>query len=185
MFFLGCIFLCYFVAMGSADVRVPIKLRMGVVLTINTTVNSDYKNMEPAIGLAVDRARMEYGVRLELVLSLYGSGCHEVPALAATVRALNSSVDVLLGPGCTDDLIMASKMATVYRTVLVTGGGTQLDSTEAWPYVTRTAYNTNTQWSFFLVLCRQFNWSTVFVLYEVDSIRGSGGVSKKPSGLLM
>ncbi|OWA52173.1 Atrial natriuretic peptide receptor 2 [Hypsibius exemplaris] len=163
--------------LSTVAIAAPTRLKLGIVLNVHSTLSFEYYNMEPAIALAVNRSLDRYGIAYDTFLSLYEGGCSELAALTSTVRALNASVDVLLGPGCSDDLIGASKLATVYKVALMTGGGTVIDSTENWPYVTRTGYNTNTQWSFFGLLCRRFNWSNVFVLYDTDTVSGSSGIN--------
>ena len=154
--------------------------RMGVVLTTGADTPNDYSVLAPVIDLAVRDVKRDFNFEIEQYLSLYQDGCVEdsMAGLNKTVQALNNSVDFLLGPACTDDLIAASKLTTVYRVPLMTGAGSLVDSTDAWPYVTRTAYNTMTQWRFLLWIMNRFNWTYVVVFYEADNaINGRNGQS--------
>ena len=157
----------------SVGKNVTIKLRMGVVLNTGASAYNpvDYSVIGPAIELAVEHVRRDFGIGFEKVLNLYESGCvvDSLMGLNKTIQALNSGVDFLVGPACTNDLATGGKLATVYQVPLMTGAGSLLDSTDAWRSVARFAYNTMTQWGFFLLIARQFNWSNVAVIYEVDS----------------
>ncbi|XP_055348729.1 atrial natriuretic peptide receptor 1-like [Paramacrobiotus metropolitanus] len=51
----------------------------------------------------------------------------------------------------------------------VTGGGTFIDSTAKFPYITRVSYNTYTQWAFFVNICRKFSWTNVAIIYSQDN----------------
>lgn len=166
----GVIFLRFLSSQSAAN-----KLRMGIVLiqdAVDTSVVFDYTVQSATIDLAVRHAQRDFNVEIESVPSLYQvSGCtaDSLKGLNATVRALDAGVDLLLGPACTNDLLMAAKLSTVLRVPLLTGAGSLLDSTDGWPYVLRTAYNTWSQWGFFLQMCQLFRWTTVAVYYEVDS----------------
>ena len=170
-----CLLRGLFAASGlvSHDNEPMVTLRMGVVLTKGATGQSaviDYDILDAAIDLAVHHVRLDYNIAIEPYLSLYPGNCVEdaLDGLNRTVRALEQDVDFMLGPGCTGDLVMAAKLTTIYRVPLLTGAGHYLDSTDAWPYMTRFAYNTMTQWRFFLLICQQFNWTNVAVIYEAD-----------------
>ena len=146
---------------------------MGVVLTAGVgedTVHMDYNILGAAIDLAVFRVLRDFNVDIEPILGLYGGGCLEngLAGLNQTIRVLETSVDLLLGPGCSGDLVMAGKLSTLYRVPVMTGAGSYVDMTDEWPYVVRTGFNTMTQWSFFLHICRRFGWTNVAVLYEAD-----------------
>lgn len=176
--------ICYCVASGiliTANTSETVKLKMGVVLNLHSGLPFDYDTVSAPIALAIEQSLLELNVEFRPVMGLVTGTCHELATLQQTVKVLNDngSVDLLLGPACTDDLILAAKLTTVYRTVLMTGGGSLVDSTEQWPYVARTAYNTLTQWSFFYRICRQFSWSNVGVIYEMDgAVVATSGPSK-------
>ncbi|OWA52169.1 hypothetical protein BV898_16628 [Hypsibius exemplaris] len=156
-------------------------IRMGIILNRHSGLPFDYDLLAVPIDLAVQRTTSSFGVDFQTFLALYDGGCQELAALNQTVIALNGSADVLLGPACTADLLVAAKLSTVLKVTLLTGGGSLLDSTAEWPFVTRTGYNTLSQWSFFERICRQFNWSNVAVFYENDfgATSASSGPSKQ------
>ena len=146
-------------------------IHMDVVLTKGSvSVSSDYDIVGPAISLAKQRSVNDFNDAIEPVSHLYTGGYveNELAGLTQVIRALNDSADFMLGPACTSDLVMAAKLTTIYKVPLLTGAGSIVENTRVWPYVTRTAYNSETQWSFFLSICRQFNWSNVAMLYEAD-----------------
>ena len=154
-------------------------IKMAIILTSNALPSIDYDTLSPAIGLAVERSLTHYDVSFETTLGLYDGICTELSALAQVVSALEHDTDVILGPVCTDDFLVASKLTTVQRVPLLTGAGSFVDNTAAWPYVMRTAYNTGTLWSFFGQICRQFAWRNVFILQDVESIQYSGTAKRK------
>ena len=151
-------------------------------MNLHTGLVFDHNDMPAPINLAIQKSLVDFNVELQPVLGLYKGGCGELAALTRTVQVLNASIDVLLGPACTDDVVSVAKLTTVYRVPLLTGGGNQVESTGQWPLVTRTGYNTMTQWSFFNRICRHFNWTNVAVIYEVDgTVFRSSGASKSVS----
>lgn len=160
------------------------RVKLGIVMTSNTVLPFDYYNMAPAISLAMERSLNEYNIQFEPYLGLYEGTCsQELAALGQTVRVLNESVDVILGPACTDDLVVTAKLTTVYQVALLTGSGSVVESMEQWPYVRRMAYNTYSQWAIFGRMTRDYNWTNLFVMYESDSVYYAGvAQSKKPNG---
>ena len=117
----------------------------------------DHSRMAPILDMAMERSWFDYGVRFRPLLYLYDSaGCSELLGLEAVVKALSDKVDLILGPGCTDELLVAAKLITVYRVPLTTGSGSLVGSTRAWPYVRRTAHNTLTQSRFFVRFWHRF-----------------------------
>ncbi|OWA52174.1 hypothetical protein BV898_16633, partial [Hypsibius exemplaris] len=145
---------------------------MGIVLTTGSNLPYDYYHMAPAIKLAMERALAYYNIQYDLFLSLYdgANGCDEVAGLQQTVRAVNNSVDVVIGPACTDDFVVAAKLTTSYKVPVMTGAANLIDSTAPWPFVTRTGYNTRTQWTFFGLVCERYNWTNIFIMYELDKV---------------
>ena len=145
---------------------------MGIVLTTGSDLPYDNYHMMPAIRLAMEHSLLYFNINYDIFLSLYdgSNGCDEVGSLNEAVRALNNSVDVIIGPACTDDFVVVAKLTTSYKLPVMTGGANLIDSTAPWPFVTRTGYNTRTQWTFFGLICERFNWQNVFVMYELDKV---------------
>ncbi|OWA52162.1 Atrial natriuretic peptide receptor 2 [Hypsibius exemplaris] len=143
---------------------------MGMVLSNNgPSTNFDWTLVGPAVEVALERSLREYNIAFAATPYLYTGYCDELPALAQVVRAVEDSVDVLLGPSCTSDLVLASKLTAVHKLLLMTGGGASLENTDAWPYVVRTAYNSGGLWRFFGAMCGQFEWKNTFVLYDLEA----------------
>ncbi|OWA52167.1 hypothetical protein BV898_16626 [Hypsibius exemplaris] len=148
-----------------------LKVKMGVVLTENSPIPADYSILSSALTLAISDVRHLFRIDVQLLPSLYEGGCEEsgLSGLRQTVVALQNFVDFIVGPACTDDFVVAGKLTTVFKTPLISGGASLVDNTNAWPYVTRTGYNINTQWSFFTLICRRYDWNDMVVMYETDS----------------
>ena len=145
-------------------------LRMDIVINRSPTFPSDYGVLAPAIDLALERAKRDFNIIIEPLVGSYLSNCTDdgLEGLTQIIRAMDHAVDVMLGPACTADLILAAKLTTVSRMPLMTGAGSFVDSTAAWPYMARTGYNTMTQWTFFLLMLGRFGWKNVAVYYESD-----------------
>ncbi|OQV17698.1 putative Atrial natriuretic peptide receptor 2 [Hypsibius exemplaris] len=149
----------------------PVVVQMGVVLSSVGTLPYDYYKMGPAIDMAVERALRDYNIRFNLILSIYDGDCSETGALGQTATAIVvNNASVILGPACTSDMIAVARLTTFYSVALITGAGNLLDASGMWPYVTRTGYNTFTQWTFFKSICDRFRWRTVFILSEEDPL---------------
>ncbi|OWA52168.1 hypothetical protein BV898_16627 [Hypsibius exemplaris] len=160
----------------SGTTTTTTKLRMGIVLTTKTFMNSDFSITGPAIALAINRSKERFNVDIEPYLSLFSteetSECRatNTVVLGRVVQALQSSVDVILGPSCTEDFVLASKLATVYKVPLLTGAAVLLESSESWVYVSRTGFNVGTEASFFTLILKQFGWRHVAVIYEANNV---------------
>ena len=154
------------------DSRDSRSLRMAVVLLKGGFTPADYNILGPAIELAMERSKLEFNITLVPFFGLYDSDCvseDRLDGLSQVVRALDNSVDFMLGPACTADLVIAAKLTTIYKVPLATGAGHLVDNTGVWTYTKRMGYNIVTQWSFFLTICRRFGWSNMMVWYETDS----------------
>ncbi|OWA52165.1 Atrial natriuretic peptide receptor 2 [Hypsibius exemplaris] len=145
------------------------KVRMGVVLADSTSLAFDSRFIVPALELAASRALALYNVAIEPVYFLFpGTECRVSFALPLVVKALNDSVDFIVGPACSEDVTDASKLATIYNTILITGSGSYLNDTSRWDNNFRTAFNIGTQSAALLAVCGQFNWTRVIVIYDVE-----------------
>ena len=89
-----------------------------------------YRNLTPAIELAIESFSREFGVAFEALACTYTADrvslCNEMAGL----RSLNDSVDVILGPACTAELVAAAKLTTIYRAFVMTGAGSYVARTD-------------------------------------------------------
>ena len=134
----------------------PFRFRVAIILTER---GISYGNLLPAIGIAVERSSRDFGIKFEAVPYRYTVNsvmlCNEIIGLRQVVRALNDSVDMILGPACTAELVAAAKLTTIYQVPIMTGAGSFVDNRDEWPYTRRTAFNTGTMSLFFGLLLRR------------------------------
>ena len=74
-----------FVASNSSN-RAVTTLKLGIILTTNSTWSIDYDVLRPAIDLAIEPSLTRYGIAFETILGLYmlqDGRCTELPALGA------------------------------------------------------------------------------------------------------
>ncbi|XP_055348968.1 atrial natriuretic peptide receptor 1-like [Paramacrobiotus metropolitanus] len=147
----------------------PAILKAGIILTNGTNLPYDYSGLAPALEAAYEKALNDYNVLFQPVLSLYVGGCNESGAVGATFMAINQTVDVIIGPACTADMMSSLELQTYFLVPSVTGAGDLVDSTAKFPYITRCSYNTYTQWIFFTRLCIKYAWSNVAVIYDAGN----------------
>lgn len=103
-----------------------IRVRAGIVLTSGTSNAYDYDLLAPALDVAFARAQQVYNVLFELHLYLYEvsltsalspdarlgrtQGCWMWNATGRAAMAFNASMDVIIGPACTDDMRAANEL---------------------------------------------------------------------------
>ena len=152
-----------------------VRYRMAIVLGDKGGIVGD---LAPAIDLAVERSGREFGIEFEALPYGYVVDsvllCDELKGLRQVMRALHDSVDVILGPACTPELVSAAKLTTITRTHIITGAGSFINDTEEWPYTIRLAFNTGTISVFVMQFFLRFHWSTAVVVGESDSHLFSG-----------
>ncbi|XP_055337112.1 atrial natriuretic peptide receptor 3-like [Paramacrobiotus metropolitanus] len=146
----------------------------------------EYDKLAPAFNLAFAKAEKIYNVRFKPYVGLYANYCNDSQALGQAVTALqHHPVQVFFGPACHDELTAVSKLGTFYNITVMSGGGSFAGSLSAYPYTPRLAYNMIDQWSLFLLMCAQFKWKNVAVVYDDDRESATAGiVQKNAEGLL-
>ncbi|XP_055341662.1 atrial natriuretic peptide receptor 1-like isoform X2 [Paramacrobiotus metropolitanus] len=153
-----------------AGAETPV-IRAGVLLTDGSSVAYDYDLVKPALHAAYDESLRRFNVRFEEVLCLYpgsnSDGCSTSNAMGKTYECTYlQNVQLIIGPGCTNDMMASLELQTVLGVPSVTGAGDLVDSTAKFPFITRCSYNTYTQWVFFVNLCLKYKWTNVAVVYN-------------------
>ena len=103
-----------------------ILVKAGIVLTRGTSNPYDHDLLQPALDVAFARARQVYNVRFEVHEFLYEvassstlspdaslvktQGCWMWNATGKAAEAFNASMDVIIGPACTDDMRAANEL---------------------------------------------------------------------------
>ncbi|XP_055357823.1 atrial natriuretic peptide receptor 2-like [Paramacrobiotus metropolitanus] len=189
MAFLWIIIFCTlpsFAALQSPNVTV---INAAIILpqTNSSFLPFDYDKLTPAFNLAFAKAEQMYNVRFKRYLGLYPYSCQDSQALGQAVTALQQNpIQVFFGPACYDDLAAVSKLGSFYNITVVSGGGSYAESLSTYPYTTRIAYNMIDQWSLFLMMCAQYNWQNIAVVYDADRDSStSGGIYQKNGDGLM
>ncbi|OQV18219.1 Atrial natriuretic peptide receptor 1 [Hypsibius exemplaris] len=146
----------------------PAVIRVALVLTTGSDLPYDYTVLAPAIEAAFEKSLTEYNVHFSPVLCLYQGGCDSSAAAGQTFIAVNSSVDLIIGPACTADMLASMEIQSFFQVPSITGGGELADSIKKYPYATRCAFNTYTQWLFVIRVFTQFNWTNIAIIYDND-----------------
>ncbi|OQV18215.1 Atrial natriuretic peptide receptor 1 [Hypsibius exemplaris] len=156
------------IATVGQDYNPPPVVRTGVILTVGTTLPYDYNVLAPALEAAYETSLTRYNVKFQPILALYQGGCSVSAAAGQTHIAAYAPVDFIIGPACTDDMMMSLETQTFFDIASVSGAGELVDSTEKFPYTTRCAYNTYTQWIFAIRMFRHYGWSNIAIIYDSD-----------------
>lgn len=72
------------------------------------------------------------------------------------------------GPACTLDMLSSLELLSYLMIPSVTGAGNLVDNLGKFPYASRLAYNTYTQWGFLIKMCSSFNWTNVAIIFNRD-----------------
>ncbi|XP_055348722.1 atrial natriuretic peptide receptor 1-like [Paramacrobiotus metropolitanus] len=145
-------------------------LKAGIILTQGSKNLYDYDVVKAALRAGYDDSLSRFDVRFEERLCLYKGDCSVTNAVGQTyICGVTYAVDVIIGPGCTDDMMASLEPQTWLHIPSVTGGGTLVDSTAKFPYITRVSYNTYTQWVFFINMCKKFLWTNVAIIFNRDN----------------
>ena len=113
-------------ARGDPD---PIQVTAGILLTENTTLMYDMINVRPALEVSFTRALAEYNVNITPTWIAYADKCNQSNALGYAVNlTLVKKVDVIIGPGCSDDMIIVCELTTFYPMPLLVGAGELIDT---------------------------------------------------------
>ena len=86
---------CFHFGFVSADK--PTVVRVGVVLSVGSSLPYDYNALAPALEAAYEEALRGYNIQFQPVLCLYKGGCSTDGASGQTYNAINQSVDLILG----------------------------------------------------------------------------------------
>ncbi|OWA52161.1 hypothetical protein BV898_16621 [Hypsibius exemplaris] len=165
--------LCHFMLASTLitarAVALNTTVKIGIVLSDHIASPMAYSVVAPAINLAIERSLTDFNIAFEPVRATFPGSCAELQALASLVRVVDAGVEVVFGPGCAVEFLLASKFLTVHRIPLLTGAGSYVDDMEAWPFAMRTAFNIHTAWVFFGELCRRFEWTRMFIVHEPEN----------------
>jgi hypothetical protein len=124
------IFLASFlIGFDFSSARSPIKVRAGVLLTENTTLMYDMRNVRPALEVGYAVALADYNVEFETIWLPYDTACKQWNALGGAINLqLVDKVDVIIGPGCSDDMIIVCELTTFFPLPLLIGAGELIDT---------------------------------------------------------
>ncbi|GAU88349.1 hypothetical protein RvY_01060 [Ramazzottius varieornatus] len=126
---LPCFFITGFTSMVRFAVSDPIKIRAGVILTENSTLAYDMRNVRPALEVGYATALADHNVQYETIWISYDHVCRQWNALGyATILALVDKVDVIIGPGCSDDLIIVSELTSFFAVPMLSGAGKHIET---------------------------------------------------------
>ncbi|GAU96045.1 hypothetical protein RvY_07547 [Ramazzottius varieornatus] len=165
----------------------PLRPKAAVILTVGTSTAYDYNILAPALEVAFARAAVDYNVHMRVKNYLYEvdesgatitpdaslgktQGCWMWNASGMSAMAVNDSVDVVIGPACTDDMRVVNELLTYFAVPCVTGAANLVDSTFQYKYLTRTGFSTYDMWTFLAKMMENYKWTSVCVIYDIDVI---------------
>ncbi|OQV18216.1 Atrial natriuretic peptide receptor 1 [Hypsibius exemplaris] len=166
----------------------PVVVKTAVILTKHAGTPYDHDVLAPALDIAFARARRDYNVIFDKKDYLYEvdpaptdpallvgrtPGCWMWNASGMASYAINNSVNVIVGPACTDDMRAVNELTTFFDVVTVTGAANLIDSTSGYRYLTRCGYNTYDMWTFLIKMFQHYQWTSICVIYDFDSTQFS------------
>lgn len=169
---------------GNQSEQPVFNLTAGVILTIGTPNMYDYNVLSPALEVAFARARHDYNIHFEQRNYLYEvvswsdtspdprlaktQGCWMWNASGQSVLAVNDSVDLFIGPACTQDMEIVNLLLTYFKIPSVTGAANFVDTTSQFPYFTRCGFNTFDMWNFVRMMMDKYSWNHIAIIYDND-----------------
>ena len=119
---------------------------VGVVMVEDSVLPFKMEMVGPALDMAFERVRDEFGIEFERFISLYPIFC-DADLSTGYVSDLyhNNNIRALIGPGCSGDITVVGKLATFYELPLVSGVGDLVLSKEDYPTFTRLSYSLEKQ----------------------------------------
>ncbi|OQV21653.1 Atrial natriuretic peptide receptor 1 [Hypsibius exemplaris] len=145
----------------------PIIVRAGILLTENSTLMYDMRNVRPALEVAFARALVEHNVHFEPVWVAYDDKCKQYNALGHANDLMSiEKVDVIIGPGCSDDMVIVCELTTYYPLPLLIGAGELIDTTFMYPWLIRFSYNTYSLWIIFVKMMKLYQWKDIALIRD-------------------
>ncbi|ELT91112.1 hypothetical protein CAPTEDRAFT_175370 [Capitella teleta] len=121
----------------------------------------------PALDIAFEEAERDYGIKFIKVISLYPDDCNSVFTTGAIADMYyTQNISVLIGPGCSGDIIVCGKLATYFNLPQVTGVGDLVLGKINYPTLTRLSYSLEKQSDFVTAMLNYFEWNHVAIVYD-------------------
>ena len=163
----------------------PVYVRAGVVLTVGTGTAYDFDVIAPALEVAYARAKADFNVIFQPTKYLYEvskdlsispdpklgrtEGCWMWNASGQASYAVNDSMQVVIGPACTDDMRAVTELLTFFSVPSVTGAANLVDDTQQYPFLTRFGFNTYDMWRFVVLWFQCYEWTNIVIIYDYDN----------------
>ena len=155
---------------STGDMFSNVTVRVGIVLPERSRERRyDWDIIEPALQLAFAEAQRRYNIHYQVFYGISETECTRSDAVGKTTDLIfNDHVQLIVGPGCSQDLDAVGYLLNYYKIPALTGGGTLLDAAVEFNYLTRFSYNAHSQWQFFIRIMQRYNWTNVAVVYDHD-----------------
>ncbi|XP_055341867.1 atrial natriuretic peptide receptor 2-like isoform X2 [Paramacrobiotus metropolitanus] len=167
----------------------------GVILLGNSTQLSDFRNIAPAIDVAISDVAAAYSLILTPWYRLYANHCDSVATWYSVAQAVDVMLNnnpilvqdgpdpqywyydpqnnvvgqMLLGPGCASDYQSVTMATQKIMSVLMTGRAESVYSTQDRNFTVRTGYNVYSMWHILTQgMAAAYNWTSIAGLYNTS-----------------
>lgn len=131
----------------------------------------DIQRIGPAIDIAAERCRSDYGVTLSLLPGYYPKECSAEMAIGkATDLARLSNISAYLGPACSDDLQVVGRFASYRNIPIITGLGDVLKEREEFTTLIRMSYDLKDKAQAILAFLDHFKWKQFGMVYRQSDV---------------
>ncbi|KAK3597533.1 hypothetical protein CHS0354_018132 [Potamilus streckersoni] len=152
-----------------------VKFKVGVLLMTNATEPFDIRRVGPALKLAFEVAKLDYGVDFEAIYNGYTDNCPKQTTIGHMAELYYyDHVKAFIGPACSQTLIHAGQLAHYLHVPMVTGAGElnvrTKETGDAYETTTTLSYNQTQISRSMKAIMLTYRWIHTVIMYDSSYI---------------
>ncbi|XP_014663429.1 PREDICTED: atrial natriuretic peptide receptor 3-like [Priapulus caudatus] len=143
---------------------------MGFLNQIDSWLPFGAEHVGPAVDIAIERMALDYDIHYEKFTYFWPDFCNEDRAVGGLGQLYYfDHIEVAIGPACSQDVMVAGRLATFLGLPMLTGVGNLVNNKHLYPTVSRLSYDVEHDQTLFLTsVLEHFGWYHVAMIFDTS-----------------